>query len=526
MSFVSYEFMAFVAVLAFVYYLVPRRAQWIVLLVGSAWFYYVCDAAQAIYIAAAIVITYVWSLLIYRMIENEEAHIASLGDDVSRKEKRQHRISFRKKRNCVLAVGIVLLLALLVGTKYLGFILGNIPIFGGTGDMFTDVAIPLGISFFTLQTIGYLVDISRGLISPERNILRLALFIAFFPQLVQGPISRFSELSETLGREHDFNAQNMVFAIERILWGFFKKLVIADRALIYVQEVVNDVPDYRGGMAFICIVIYTLQIYADFTGGIDITIGVAQCFGVKVMENFERPYFSTSLKEYWRRWHISMARWFREYLFYPLSICGWMKAVSGFMGKVFGAGASKKVPVYLSSFIVWFLTGLWHGASWNFVTWGIMNFLILMISEELEPLYARFHNCFAWSNTRGYHIFMIIRTLAMLGILKMFDCFTDLGQMVDMLLSVFEPAGWHEAVSGGLLGFGLAAWDYIILIIGTIIMWAVSMRQEYHGSVRAQIKALPGFVRCIIWCGLFFAVVTLGEYGVGYEAANFIYNQF
>ena len=177
-------------------------------------------------------------------------------------------------------------------------------------------ALPLGISFYTFQTMGYIIDVYRDKYPYEKNIFKLALFISFFPQLIQGPISRFDDLKETLFGEHSFDAKAISFGLQRILWGFFKKLVIADRLLPAVNTIVRNPEEYQGVYVLVGMFFYAIQLYADFTGGIDIAIGVAEVFGIRLKENFERPYFSKSITEYWRRWHISLGSWFREYMFF------------------------------------------------------------------------------------------------------------------------------------------------------------------------------------------------------------------
>ncbi|HOB20919.1 MAG TPA: MBOAT family O-acyltransferase, partial [Candidatus Atribacteria bacterium] len=252
----------------------------------------------------------------------------------------------------------------------------------------------MGISFYTFQTMGYIIDVYRGKHPAERNFFKLALFVSFFPQLIQGPISRFSDLAQTLYKEHSFDSRNISFGIQRILWGYFKKVVLADRILVAVNTLIKNPDTYQGAYVLIGMLFYAYQLYADFTGGIDITIGIAQVLGIEVKENFHRPYFSKNIVEYWRRWHITMGTWFRDYLFYPLSVSKPMLNISKHSRRLFGEALGKRIPVYLSTFIVWFATGIWHGASWNFIVWGLMNCVVILISQELKPFYDWFHSRF------------------------------------------------------------------------------------------------------------------------------------
>lgn len=270
---------------------------------------------------------------------------------------------------------------------------------------------------------------------------------------------------------------------------------------------------------------YTIELYADFTGGIDITIGVAQTLGIKVEENFVRPYFSKSLKEYWRRWHISMCTWFKDYVFYPVSVSGAMQRVSRIARARLGEKAGRRLPVYLSSFIVWFATGIWHGASWNFVVWGLLNWAVLMISEELEPFYQRFHDRFAIGGLWGYRLFQVGRTFLLICVLNLFDCYESVSTTLSMLLSVFGAGNWGILTDGSLLGIGLTAADFAVLLAGILLMLAVSLVQR-TGSVRVKIANLRYPLQAAVWFGLFLLVLLWGTYGIGYDSNQFIYNRF
>jgi D-alanyl-lipoteichoic acid acyltransferase DltB (MBOAT superfamily) len=365
----------------------------------------------------------------------------------------------------------------------------------------------------------------RGTVEAEKNPFKLALFVSFFPQLIQGPISRFSQLSETLYQEHPFNSTTVCRGLQRMLWGYFKKMVIADRILTGVSTLIGDLGTYHGAYAFAGMLFYTVELYADFTGGIDITIGIAQTMGITVTENFNRPYFSKSLKEYWRRWHITMCTWFKDYVFYPVSICKPMQKFTKFCRAHFGDAVGKRLPVYLASLTVWFATGVWHGASWNFIVWGLGNAVILLVSEELEPLYTKFHARFSVDGKLWYKIFQIGRTFLLVCCLNMFDCYSSVKDTFRAFASMFTATNWQILWDGSLLTIGLSMLDYGILIFGVLVMFCVSMIQR-KGSVRTQIARKPYPVRFIIWYGLFLLVLLLGAYGIGYDASQFIYNRF
>lgn len=532
MFFTSYEFLGFFIVLFILYYVIPKKWQWQVLLLASYLFYFAANPWYLLYILATTLATYGAGVLIGKNFEKQKEYLALHKADLDKDAKKAYKGIQATIRKRMLVVCLIVVVGILAVTKYTNFMIANINgvmnAFGGAGKLsFLNLMVPLGISFYTFQAVGYIIDVHRGTIEPEKNLFKYALFVSFFPQLIQGPISRFSDLAQTMYEEHPFDASTVSLGLQRMLWGYFKKMVIADRVLAGVRTIIADPTTYRGAYAFVGMVLYTIELYADFTGGIDITIGVAQCFGIKVQENFIRPYFSTSLKEYWRRWHISMCNWFRDYIFYPVSISKAMQKTGKWAKKVLGAKVGKRLPVYIASFVVWFLTGIWHGASWNFIVWGLLNYVILMGSEELEPLYGKFHEKCKWSNTFGYKVFMILRTFMLICVLNLFDCFEQVGVTLGMLGSIFTTPNWSIFGTGALLQIGISGVDYILIAIGVVIVFTVSLIQEVSGSsIRLKIRTLPYPVKATLWFVLFLMVLLWGTYGIGYDASQFIYNRF
>lgn len=530
MLFTSYEFFGFIIVLFLVYYLVPKGTQWMLLLAAGYIFYAAADPRYLIYILATTVIIYFTACIIERNQERQTSYLREHKAEMGREEKKSYKESRHKVRFRWLLLGLLINLGILATVKYANFFISNIngvmEALGGTGQLhFVSLALPMGISFYTFQALGYLIDVYRGSVPAEKNFFKLALFVSFFPQLIQGPISRFDDLSKTLYDKHSFEPRTVSFGLQRMLWGYFKKMVIADRILTGLSCIIDTPEQYRGAYVFVGMLFYTVELYADFTGGIDITIGIAQVLGIRLQENFERPYFSRSLKEYWRRWHITMGTWFRDYIFYPLSVCKPMQKLSGFSRAHMGKKIGMRLPVYISSFVVWFATGFWHGASWNFVVWGLANWLVLMVSEEFEPLYERFHRRFRFGSKRLYGLFQVARTFLLISVLKMFDCYSDVATTFRMFGSMFAARNWNVLWDGSLLKLGITAADYSVLAVGTAVLLGVGLLQR-NGSVREKIAARGYPVRAALWFALFLSVLMLGAYGVGYDTSQFIYNRF
>lgn len=544
MLFTSYEFLGFLLVLFPLYYLIPKKYQWMLLLAASYIFYFMAGAYCLVYILVTTVTVYLLGRKIENLREEQSAYLKEHRAELGKEEKKVYKSGMKKRQWRVLLIALFVGLGILAVVKYTNFAIYNVNLalhtFGSERQFdFLDIALPMGISFYTFQALGYIIDVYRGTSEAEKNPFKFALFVSFFPQLVQGPISRFQDLSKTLYKEHSFDGKTVSFGLQRILWGFFKKLVIADRILVGVNEIIKNPESYSGAFVFVGMMFYALELYADFTGGIDITIGTAQVLGITVTENFNRPYFSKSIKEYWRRWHITMGTWFTDYIFYPISVCKPMLKFSKFSRAHFGEAIGKRMPVYLSSFAVWLATGIWHGASWNFVVWGLGNWVVIMISQEFEPLYRIFHERvnrivnrkraaggeFVLADNGFYRLFQILRTILLMSCLRSFDCYRDVPLTFRMFGTMFTGGNWHVLWDGSLLGLGLGVTDYVILAAGLILLISVSLLQR-GGSVRERIAAKPYPVRFAVWYGLFLIVLLMGAYGIGYDASQFIYNQF
>ncbi|MCL2253711.1 MAG: MBOAT family protein, partial [Lachnospiraceae bacterium] len=434
MLFTSYSFIAFLIVLFVSYYLVPKQFQWKLLLFFSYLFYFFAGPVYLLYIITTTVTIYFFAQKIENLSLSQKAHLDKNKEIFGSAEKKQYKAFIKSRKRRLLIIALIINIGILAVSKYTNFAIVNFNSLMRTiadlrgleesGQLaLRNIIVPLGVSFYTFQAVSYLIDVYRGTVKASRDLFRFALFVSFFPQLIQGPISRFGDLSKTLFSPHSFDRQQVSFGLQRILWGFFKKLVIADRLLIGVNEIIRNPESYGGAFVFVGMLFYAFELYADFTGGIDITIGVAQVLGIKVTENFRRPYFSKSIKEYWKRWHITMGAWFTDYVFYPVTVSKPLLRLSKWSRKNLGEAFGKRVPIYLASFIVWFTTGLWHGASWNFIVWGLANWVVIMVSEEFEPLYRKFHRRFDIKEHVLFKALQIVRTVLLMSLIRTFDCY-------------------------------------------------------------------------------------------------------
>ncbi len=530
MLFTSYAFIAFITVLFIVYYLVPGKMQWMLLLAASYLFYFSANPKYLIYISVTTATTYAAGLLIARTAARQDALYELRKDGMGKEERKAFKAAAKARRRRWLIACLLVNFGILAVMKYTNFTIANINFLLGAAGAdarlgFMTLVLPMGISFYTFQSMGYIIDVYRGKASVQKNLFRFALFVSFFPQLVQGPISRYDELSATLYGPHPYDSRDVAFGLQRILWGFFKKLVIADRILVAVNTIIHTPDRYQGIYVLAGMLFYTLQLYADFTGGIDITIGIARALGIRIRENFNAPFLATSITDYWRRWHITMGTWFRDYLFYPLSVSKRILSLSRWSRKHLGESLGRRMPVYVTTIIVWFATGVWHGSSWNFAVWGLMNGIVIILSQECEPLYAKFHGRFKVADRRWYTAFAIVRTTLLMSSIRLFDCYRDVPLTFRMFSTIFTR--WNAAEIFTVKGwsFGLSAPDWIVIAAGVAVLVLSGVRRE-KGPFWEQLALRPAAVRYLVFGAMAVAVVLFGAYGAGYDASQFIYNQF
>ncbi|MBR1798017.1 MAG: MBOAT family protein [Clostridiales bacterium] len=528
MLFTSLPFVLFVAILVLTYYaFVPHNERWGLLLIASLGFYFFADPRYLIFIFVTALTAFIIADITEDYNAKRKAYLKANKADMDADVKKKYKATTTRVTRLLLALSLIINLGILAYTKYINFFIENInAVRGGEPLSFVNVIIPMGISFYTFQTVSYSIDVARGTCKAQKNFWKFLLFVSFFPQLVQGPISRYEDLSKTLYDPKPFDFRNVSYGFIRILFGYFKKLVIADRLVIGLKTLTESPDEYKGAFVFVVMMFYAAQLYCDFTGGIDITIGIAQMLGITVKENFDLPYFSKNIKEYWNRWHITMGTWFTDYIFFPLSVSSRMLKLSKWSRNHLGNAIGKRVTVYISCFCVWLATGIWHGAAWHFVVWGLMNFVVIMASQELEPLYERFHGRFGLKTKGWYGAFEILRTFLLMSSLKLFDCYRDVGVTFRMFGSMFTTFNAGKLFGGELMNLGLSGGDYLVAGLAIVIVFLISLVKFLKGTdVREWLyDRYPLFVLSCV-C-LLLAVAVFGAYGAGFDASQFIYNQF
>ena len=535
MTLTSFPFLIFAAVTVLLYYLVPKRGQWMVLLTASVLFYAVAGGWYLPFILTTVLTTFFLARVIESRARADEDYIAAHKADMAKEERKAYKAAGKKKRFRILVAGLVLNFGILAVLKYTGF---TVSIVNDVLGLFTDTSLtvpslilPLGISFYTFRSTAYLIDVYRGKAEAAKNLGKYALFISFFPAVMQGPICRYNDLANQFDTPHKAEWDNLSAGFLRILWGFFKKAVVADTLMTAVKNIVATPEDFGGMYVLLLIILYSAVIYGDFTGGIDITIGLSRMLGLKLTENFNRPFSSRSTAEYWNRWHITMGSWFTDYVFYPLSICSSMQKLTKWSRAHLGKAIGMRFPVYFATLLTWFLTGLWHGASWNFIVWGLLNGVIILVSRECEPLYKKFRERFPrLTASAGYGCFMCVRTFFIMGAIRILDCYRDVPVTARAFASIFyDFSHWGDLFDGSALDkLDLTLPVCAVVGLATVLIFFVSRAGCAAGKdtpVADRIAKRPALwaLACL---GLAMTVLVFGSYGIGFDAGAFIYQTF
>jgi len=451
--------------------------------------------------------------------------------ELDKASKKEYKAKQKKIRKTILILGIVGNVLVLFLMKYLNFLVGNInsiiELFGGTFNFpLNRWILPLGISFFTFQAISYIVDIYWNKYKSENNFIKFAIFMSYFPKIMQGPIIRYGEMKDELFSEKTFDYVTFTNGAKRMAYGYLKKMVVADTLAVFVTYAFNsaNVPLISGMETFLAVLFYFIQDYCDFSGYMDISIGVSNMLGIKLPENFARPYFASAIDEYWRRWHITLGTWFKDYIYYPLSISKFsMKA--GKQGKKIFGSWGMKIPAIIGLVLVWFLTGLWHGASWNFVLWGLYYGLIIILSICFEPLFNLFYEkTHIKKDNIGIVIFRHVRTIFLLAVGRILFMSSSLSDAWIIFTKMFRFDLYNCSNLNNQLGYI----SIIAAMVGFIPVLVIDIMQEANPKVPFldKFNKAPIWVRWTLMIVMVLFIVWFGYYGSGLPKYEFGYVQF
>ena len=381
---------------------------------------------------------------------------------------------------------------------------------------------PLGISYLTLSLLSYVMDVYRGRQEVEKNPVKFLLYVLYFPKVLQGPITRYEMLSEQLFCGHEFDYERVCFGLQLMLYGYFKKLVIADRIAVFTGTLFGNFEAYRGSIILVGLLLRPLQLYYDFSGYMDIAIGLSQVFGIDLPANFNHPFFSKSAAEFWRRWHITLGIWFKDYVYMPLVTSPFLAKTAMATRNRFGKRAGKSIMTIIPVMVVWILTGAWHGTGLNYIVWGLYWGSIITLSSLFTKEISGFAGFLGIDMTRNsWHFFCQMRTYLLFVVGRLITL--DDAQLI--LKHMKEGMYFGSLFNGSLYTIGLSRPEFLIMLVAIAICWGISLLQE-RGSVRIMIKNTNTIFRWGIYYIAIFAVIIFGVYGLGYNSSEFIYMQF
>ncbi len=498
MLFNSLEFLWFFPLVLLVYFHLPGRIRYLWLLAASYYFYMCWNFKYAILLFTSTLVTYLAGLLLER-----------------RKKKEKDGINCTRSKKWIVALSFLINLGILFMFKYYGFatdlireglarfnIALHVPKF--------DFLLPVGISFYTFQALGYTVDVYRDDIYAEKNFFRYALFVSFFPQLVAGPIERSRNLLKQLAVPRKFNFDRARDGFLLMIWGYFLKLVLADRIAVFVDTVYGNYEDYPGWFLIVATILFAVQIYCDFNGYSTIAIGAAKILGIRLMENFNAPYLSVSVQEFWRKWHISLTTWFRDYLYFPM-----------------GGSRRGRLRTAFNKIFVFLVSGLWHGASLTYVVWGGLNGVYQVLGEIFSPVRDGLVGLFRLHrDTLGHRIVCMAGTFLLVDFSWIFFRADTLQDAINIIVSIATVPNRWILFDGSLYTCGLDAPDFWVMIVGIVILLFADICKYRHVKIRKVIERQDYWFRYVVIALAVTAVLLFGKYGPAYDAANFIYFQF
>lgn len=453
-------------------------------------------------------------------------------EQTSKEDRKSIKANYQQQQKLIIALAVVLHIGVLVVLKYSAFFVTNLNAGFELLNLTTTLTVPsfvlpIGISFYTMQAVSYLLDVYKQKIQADRNLFRLALYMSFFPQLMEGPICRHGETAERLWSAPPLEYHNLTFGLQRILFGVLKKMVIADRLNLFISKVFDGYQNYDGFVIAAAAVCYTIQLYMDFSGTMDVALGTGQIFGISLTENFRRPFFSKTISEFWNRWHITLGAWFKDYVFYPISLSKPMKRLASKARKHFGNHFGTLPASAVALFCVWLCNGLWHGAGWSFIFFGMYHFTLILGGNIIDPFVVKLTEKLHVSRTTPlYRGFQILRTTILVCVGEMFFRANGLRSGLEMFYKIFANFTFRTVADKTFFSFGADFYDYIIVALVLLFIFIIGLWQEKGVSIRERISTKPVVLRYAVYYILIMTIVIFGAYGAGYVAVDPIYASF
>lgn len=518
----------FLPILILIYNLVPKKVRPFLLLITSLGFFFFVSEFLVVFLILSIISVYILTQLFSKIDEKRENALL----DVEKEVKKEIKEKYKKKKRKLLILGILFNVAFLFFFKYLNF-------FGTNANYLFDLlhinihyevmkyAAPIGISFYTLQAIAYLFDVYNEKVQAEKKFFKVALFLSFFPQIMEGPIARITDTADKLYEGCKVTYRNFCFGYQRILYGLFKKYIIADRMNVVVKTIFENYTGYSGMAVAFGAIAYTIMLYMEFSGTMDVVIGTGEMFEVKIPENFRQPFFAKNISEFWTRWHISLGLWFKDYIFYPVSLSKPVKKITIKARKVLGNRFGPLVGGAIALFAVWSLNGLWHGAGWTFLFYGMYQFILILLGNIFEPTIKKVcEKIHINRQNKFYRVFQSIKMTLFVFVGELFFRAPTLKVGFGMIKRIFTNFKLSALTNGELLSLGIDGCDYVIVLIALIVIFIISLLKEKNINVREEINKKNIFIRWTIYYLLIIAIILFGAYGPGYIPVDPIYADF
>ncbi len=493
----SYSFFFFLLISLFCYYKAPKKYQWVLLLAANIVFYAFTGFANFFFIILTAAVTFAGAAFVSRMNEKLKAKKSLLSKEDFKIEKARNKTHKRFVLAGVLFVNVGVLAYLKYWNTIFAFIDSRVSAdlsflyFSGNRSLL----LPLGISFYTFQAVAYFMDIYNSKYQAEKNFLRYFMFISFFPQLIMGPINRYDKLGSQLKTGHSFDFENIKKGILLLLFGAMKKYCIADMLYERISAILDhDYTNIPGCLIALGILAYAIYQYADFSGGIDMVMGVAKMFGLDMQQNFRQPYFSTTLGDFWRRWHISLGLWMKDYVFFPFALTRAMQNLGKWCSKHLGNHLARTLPAGIANIIVFLLVGIWHGPELHFVFWGLFNGLVIAFSDMLKPLFEKINGqLHVNAKSFGWRVWQILRTFFIVNIGGYFDRIVDVPKSFLYLKRTFtdfyNPLVFEQAYLKDIFGsFSDVESQLVLIAVGCIIVFVTSVIKERGTDLYAAIQ--------------------------------------
>ncbi|MCD7765590.1 MAG: hypothetical protein LUH53_03605 [Lachnospiraceae bacterium] len=523
MSYISFGFYVFFLFFVLYSLLVPARHRWKVFLTFSIVFYAYAGIGKLLMVILSSLFVYLFARLMGRQYEKYEQEIRE--KELPSRERMALLSEYKKKTKRLVVIALAGMIGVLVLCKTYSKILGLWEAVTGA-ELLLTIIVPLGISYYTFSSVGYLLDVYWRKTKPEKNYGKLLLCMIYFPQIVEGPISRYDKLLPQFENPKKISWQRFCNGLQFMIWGYFKKMVIADRLSVVVTTVLGDPGSYEGFVILIAMIFSAFHIYADFSGCMDIVTGASYIVGVDLDPNFNHPFFSRSVAEFWRRWHITLGTWFKDYVYMPIATSPTMMKISKKLKKGFGIKAAKNFSFVIPTAVVWLLTGLWHNASFNYLLWGIYYGTLITGSQLLTPWFAKMAKLFH-IKTEGasWHVFQMVRTFCVFMVGRLITVPGTLQGTWIAIRQLFSACNVWVFFDETFYSLGLGRTEFHIALAGALLLLLVDALQE-KCCLREKIADRNIVLRWTIYFAAFFLVLILGMYGSEYSTGSFIYAGF